>query len=374
MELPADLESKLRTAQPGEIVDMGSYPMAELPLLEYEKRAGGPQFVFSDDPEYFRVPEGAGVREKVQPGRVRLYTYHVNGTTESARRISTVIENLGSGPLTLRWHRYAFRGPSTDYYRVGKGGLVDFFSAKNLPPAMTIPAGGAAPLDPKMDAVAVRYDELVHGFYEFEIDQPARITTLQTSLETPAVEANARIREVLPPRKTLGAGRGLFKTSDYDITPKGGGTYDTSEGPKQILVADGKHDPWITGWDDSRSTGSRNAGNYGVLYRIRVPYRSSDGRGIAVVLWYPPAGGKWCDACALAVVANAGVHAGGVIEIPRDRTTFTGRTNAGVIQIYPPANQGTEGVIELTYSPPGASCLPNPILLIPIHLNEPKKE
>ena len=101
---------------------------------------------------------------------------------------------------------------------------------------------------------------------------------------------------------------------------------------------------------------------------------SSDGRGIAVVLWYPPAGGKWCDACALAVVANAGVHAGGVIEIPRDRTTFTGRTNAGVIQIYPPANQGTEGVIELTYSPPGASCLPNPILLIPIHLNEPKKE
>ncbi|GIX45533.1 MAG: hypothetical protein KatS3mg130_1941 [Candidatus Sumerlaea sp.] len=169
-------------------------------------------------------------------------------------------------------------------------------------------------------------------------------------------------------------GGGLFKTSDYDITPKGGGTYDTSEGPKQILVADGKHDPWITGWDDSRSTGSRNAGNYGVLYRIRVPYRSSDGRGIAVVLWYPPAGGKWCDACALAVVANAGVHAGGVIEIPRDRTTFTGRTNAGVIQIYPPANQGTEGVIELTYSPPGASCLPNPILLIPIHLNEPKKE
>lgn len=366
MNVPKTLESAIAVAKPGDIVDMGTFPMADVPLLPYEKKGSGPQFVFSDDPEYFRVPEGAGVREKVKPGVVRLYTYHVNATTDSAKRISTVIENLGDKPLNVRFLRFASTGPSKDYYTVGKTGLVDYFSGRSLPKPLVIAPGEGAPLDAKMDAAAVEYDELVHGFYDFEIDQPARITTLQTGLDVPAVVANKRIMEILPPRNPAGAGRGLYQTSTYDVTTPNGTPYDTAQGAMQVLVADGKHDPWITGTDDSNSTICKLAGNYGVIYNIRIPRTSSDGRGVAVLVWYPPAGAQWCDSLALALQAGKGAYPGGTIHIPAKDTAFGGKTNAGMVQFFPPAPEGKEDTIEIVYSPPGASCLPTPLLLIPI--------
>lgn len=366
MNLPEQVLKQLSQARPGDVVNVGTFELDRISTLPYEKRAGGPPMVFSDDPEYFRVPEGAGVRERVEPGHVRVYVYHVNATTDSAKRISTVIENLGDGPLTLRFKRYASTGPSTDYYKVGKEGLIEYFSGKVPSQPLVVPAGKAAVLDPRMDAAKVQFDELVHGFYDFEVDQPARITVLQTTLDSAAVDANARIKEVLPPRKGSGAGRGLYHTTEYDITPGEGHVYDTAEGPKQIVLADGKTDPWIKGWDSSRQTSVTLAGNYGVIYRVRLEYTTSDGRGLMLGLWYPPSGKKWCEACALAVAVNDGRYKGGIVPLPRESTTFKGRSSVAVIQQYPPRLDQKKGVIELIYSPPGASCLPTPLLLIPV--------
>ena len=372
MQLPSSLEKKLRQAQPGDIVRASDFSLDDVPLLDYNKKSSGPPMVFSDDPEYFRVPEGAGVREVVGGGHVRLYLYHVNATTDTAKRISAVIENLGDKPLTLTFERYASRGPSADYYKVGKSGLIEYLSGTHLPDPIVVPVRGAAPIDIRLDKQAVRYDELVHGFYDFHIDQPARITTLITSLDTPSTVANARIGNVLPPRKASGAGRGLYPTTTFAITPAGGRPYDTADGPRQILIADGKHDPWITGHDSSRNTSCTLAGNYGVIYNISIPFRCSDGRGIVVGTWYPPSGKKWCDACALAVKVNSGAFEGGVIPIPRGATSFSGRDAIGIIQRYDPGNEGS-GTIEITYSPPGASCLPTPLLLLPISKGESQK-
>jgi hypothetical protein len=102
-----------------------------------------------------------------------------------------------------------------------------------------------------------------------------------------------------------------------------------------------------------------------VVYRMRLPWHCSDGRALAVGLWYPPAGRKWCKACALAVKVNDGVHAGGVIPIPRDAVTFRGRSSVGVVQVYRLA-KGSAGTVEIIYSPPGGSCLPVQFLLIPV--------
>lgn len=365
MELPPEVERRLAHSQPGDVVDVGSFALDEVTSLSYEKHGGGPPMVFSDDPEYFRVPEGAGVRENVEAGPVRLYVYHVNATTDSAKRISAVIENLGTSPLTLRFQRYASTGPSTDYYAVGKKGLIQYFGGSVPKEPLVVPPGGAAPIDARMDNARVKFDELIHGFYDFTIDQPARITTLQTTLDTPSVVANARIRDVLPPRKGSGAGRGLYRTTEYDVRLAGDRPYDTAEGPAQIVIADGKTDPWITGWDSSRDTSVTLAGNYGVIYRLKLRYCSSDGRGVVVGLWYPPSGKKWCEACALAVMVNDGLYKGGTVPLPRNEMTFRGRDRIAVIQHYAPSPTGA-GMIELTYSPPGASCLPTPILLLPV--------
>ncbi len=98
-EEQAALSRVLRKAAPGQAVELPVFPLRDLPSIPYEKViAPGPQFLFSDEPEYIRIPEGVAMREVVEPGRVRLYVYNVNGVKEPAemeRRINAVVRNLG---------------------------------------------------------------------------------------------------------------------------------------------------------------------------------------------------------------------------------------------------------------------------------------
>jgi hypothetical protein len=369
MTLDADVAARVRAVKAaGALVDMGSSLTEHLPRIPYTQQAGGPCMVFSDDPEYFRVPEGIGAREVVKPGVVRMYVYHVNGTTDSAKRITAVIDNLGSAPMTLQFRRYAFAGPSKNYHAVGKEGLVEFLAGRTLPPPRKIPVGGSEPLDPAMEAVPVEYDELVHGFYEFEIDQPARLTTLQTTLDTSGPAASARLDRPLESRKTSGAGRGFFPFSDYAVTAAPGYILDSANGPAQLIVADGVDDRWITGHDGNTTVPSQNKGNYGVLYNIRIPRRSSDGRGLALITWNPRSENKWCWATAAAMIVSKGRFPAGLVQIPSDRLIMRGKPEASVIQIFPPVPKGQTDTIELVFSPPGASCLPVPLVFYPIDL------
>ncbi|MCX7718579.1 MAG: hypothetical protein N2111_09305 [Candidatus Sumerlaeaceae bacterium] len=367
MPLEAEVEARIRTVKvAGATVDMGTSLSENLPRIPYTQQAGGPCMVFSDDPEYFRVPEGIGARETVKPGVVRMYVYHVNGTTDSAKRITAVIDNLGSRPMTLKFRRYAFAGPSKNYHAVGKEGLVEFLSGTKLPPPRTIPPGGSETLDPAMEAVPVDYDELVHGFYEFEVDQPARLTTLQTTLDTSGPVASARLEKPLVTKKASGAGRGFFPFSDYTIANAPGYVLDSVNGPAQLIVADGVDDRWITGHDGDSTIPAQNKGNYGVLYNIRLQRQSSDGRGLALIAWNHRSENKWCWALAAAMIVSKGRFPAGLVQIPAEKIFMRGAPEASVIQIFPPVPKGKTDTIELVFSPPGASCLPVPLVFYPI--------
>ncbi len=373
-QVSSQLSASILAAGQGAIVDVGDLSMPDLPTIPYRKEASGPQFVFSDDPEYIRVPEGATVRETLKPGRARLYLYHVNATTDTLRKkISAVVENLGDAPLSLRIIRCALPPPSAQYYQVGKTGLAQFLQAvsdeRPILPVVSIAPRGSAVLDEALDALRPGYDELVHGWYEFEIDQPARLTVLQTAPDASTVEANGRITTVLPPRRQgEGAGRGLFTISTYDVQGAEEFVLDSASGPLQLVVADGMSDPWITGHDDSRSSVAINKGNYGVVYKIRLRRTSSDGRGLALLMYNYRTGAKWCDSMAAAVRVGEGLHEQGVVEIPTGRLNVTGLDQGVVIQIFPPLPAGHEDIIEVVYSPPGGSCLPTPLVFVPVEM------
>lgn len=361
-----EVAASILAAKPGDIVNMGDFLSEDYPRIPYTKQAGGPQMVFSDDPEYFRVPEGIGTREKVNPGRVRMYVYHVNGTTETARRITAVIDNLGDKPMSLRMLRYASEGPSKNYHAVGKGGILKFLKSQPARQARVIPPGESTALDPNLEDLAPEFDELVHGFYEFEIDQPARLTTLQTDMDTSGVVASARLTTPVQSARHSGAGRGYFPFSDYTV--EGAETYDTSSGPAQLVVADGVDDRWITGHDFSTTMPAQNKGNYGVLYNISLDWTSADGRALALVVWNARSQSQWCGALAHAIGVSAGRHPAGIVEVPRDSLVIKGAPEAVVLQVFAPPRKGQTSKIELTYTPPGASCLPTPIVFVPVEL------
>ena len=305
-------EPRLNAGRKGSVVLLSNVwaRLASLPAAPIRITPGrGPQFLFSDKPEYFRAGNGIALQEDVEPGIVRLYLYHVPDSGETPKVITALLENRGSHALKLRLLRQAFPEPGGDYLRIGKAGLVGLFSSKPEKQARTVPAGGRVPVDPKLDRTTVSGQQLVHGFYEFEIDQPARVTVLQRDPDQSSAEVVDRLPNLprAEPGQASGAGRGQFAPSDLVVTNAPGTILDTASGVQWLVLADGKADPWVRG-RDGLAGGEEvvNDGNYGVMYRARLAWRSTDGRGLALLITKQGGPSKYCPAQSGAVLVGAG--------------------------------------------------------------------
>ncbi|MFL9483596.1 copper amine oxidase [Chitinophagaceae bacterium LWZ2-11] len=369
--LTPELNKDILKGKQGAIVNLPGILSDQLPSIGYQKMVvPGPQFLISDDPEYIRVPEAIAFKQDVQPGSVRLYVYNVNGVKEPAkidRKIVALIKNTGTAPLHLRMVKSSSEKPSGNYFQIGKQGLYDYFTSKGSDEIRTIPAGVAVAIDPKHEKNVIKFDDLVHGIYEFVIDQPAEITVVQTDLQTSGPDALKRITKVMPPKSKSGAGRGMFGISNYAVTVDS--VYDTKQGIVQMVVADGKKDPWILGKEQTTGQTSTLEGNYGIMYNIDMKWKSTDGKGLALFTWNVRGSEvNGCNGMAAAMVASKGKFDAGAIQLPSNKLTTTKAPEAILVQIFPPSPNGEEQTIHLTYSPPGASCLPTPLVFIPVEM------
>lgn len=362
----------LRTANQGSIVILDSFLTDRFTRLSYSKTIlPGPQFLISDDPEYIRVPEAIALQETVAPGSVRLYLYNVNGVKEPQkldRRITAVIRNMGQAPMRLRMIRYASQPPTTNYFLAGKNGLADYFNSTGSDSVRMIAPGKAVSIDEQLERNVVKYDELVHGIYEFVIDQPGQVSVIQTDLKSTGPQALERIASVHPTNKK-NAGRGLFGVSNYLVRVND--TIRTDHAlPVQLVLADGKDDPWVVGTEGSTGNLSTLAGNYGVLYQVELNWKSTNGKGLALVTWNARAGdNQWCGGMANAMVVSEGKFKAGTIRLPSDALRTKKAPEAILIQVFTPPADSRVQKIRLTYSPPGASCLPTPLIFVPIDVN-----
>lgn len=368
-----DVISLLKAKQ-GNIVLMKDFFAVKPADIRYNKVVlPGPQFIISDDPEYIRLPEAIALKEAVQPGAVRLYVYNVNGLKEPVkldRKITAVIKNTGRQKMHLRMLKYSSQKPSANYFQIGKQGLADYFSSKGDEKIRVVEPGEAIAVDEQLERNVVKYDELTHGFYEFVIDQPGEISVIQTDPGTPGPMALKRIKTVIPTGHK-NAGRGLFGVSNYKITSVD--VLDTKNGVAEIIVADGVKDPWVLGVEGTSGKESTLAGNYGVIYNIELKWKSTDGKGLALVTWNSrSADNKWCNGMAATMVVGKGKFKEGVVQLPSDRLVTKAAPEAILVQVFPPAGNGEEQVIKLTYSPPGASCLPTPLVFIPVDMSAVK--
>jgi hypothetical protein len=366
---PGQGKALLNSGQ-GSIVELPGFLSESIPQLNYRKIVlPGPQFIISDDPEYIRIPEAIALKEAVQPGAVRLYMYNVNGVKDPAkidRKITAVIKNTGTAKMNLRMLKYSSQKPSSNYFQIGKQGLADYFASAPENTIRTVKPGEAIALDEKWEKNIVKYDELAHGFYEFVIDQPGEVSIVQTAPGTPGPKAISLIKTVHP-SSHINAGRGLFGVSNYLVDVKD--TFDTKNNPASILLADGDKDPWIIGKEGSTGELSKLDGNYGVMYNIEMKWKSTNGKGLALVTWNARSdNNQWCNGMANTMVVSGGKFKEGIIQLPANKLVTGGNPEAILIQVFPPAKNGEVQSIKLTYSPPGASCLPTPLIFIPVDM------
>jgi hypothetical protein len=370
-ELGSDQESALRSGKAGEVVHLREFARSrsQLPLLPIRvSDLPGPQFLISDHPEYFRS-NGISLQEQVKPGAVRLYIYHVPEPANPPKVITAVIENLGTNRMSVRSVRRAFPHPGRDYPRIVKQALAAYFDSAPEPATRRVEASRAIVLDAEMDKTWAGKGELVHGFYEFDIDQPARITVFQKDQGQESLTFYKALPKLAATGKGNGAGRGLFGTCERAVTNAGGSIYDTASGPMRVVLADGRKDAWVRGTDGITGEEARDAGNYGLMYHIHLAWQSSDNRGLGVVMTRTGSSSSGCGKVGAAVEVAGEGRPPQTILLPANAISFGEPGEAVLIQKFVAPPERKEGVIEFTYSPPGAACIPTPFLLVPIPSN-----
>lgn len=366
--LKAGQDKEILNTKQGSIVELPGFLTEKINSIDYQKVVmPGPQFMISDDPEYIRVPEAIALKEPVTPGAVRLYVYNVNGVKEPAkidRKIVALLKNTGKETMHVRMLKYSSQKPSLNYFQIGKQGLADYFASKGSETIRTVAPGKSILIDEKLDKNIVKFDELVHGFYEFVVDQPGEVTVVQAAPSASVNEMVQKIKNVIPIGHA-NAGRGTFGVSNYQV--KNDKVIDTKDGVTQLIVADGVKDPWVLGKEGHSGDPAKLAGNYGVMYDVEMKWKSTDGKGLALVTWNSrSADNQWCSGMAASMVVSKGVFPEGIIQLPKDRLVTKKAPEAILIQVFPPSPDGKEQTIKLKYSPPGASCLPTPLIFIPI--------
>jgi hypothetical protein len=354
------------SAKPGDIVTLPA-ELFSAPTVQREitPSLDQSQLLLSDNPESVTA-DGILLRETVKPGNVRVYLYNViSGPAPKA--VPIAVTNVSSDTLSLQFSRCARTAPGTDYNRAAQKVMYDLLAGtpKKCDDIALAP-GASALLDPELQSVSVSSDQLTHGIYEFSVDTPARITVF-------AHELGKKSLEVLPslpvlPRNETGAGRGLFPVSNFVVGL--GRPYSTLDGPRALVLADGKDDPWLKGTDSLSSAQLVNDGNYGAMYKITVPYATPDGRGFVVALANPRSPDKYCTylTAAMTVSSRQGYFDDATVALPAiGGDMLAAPPHAAIIAIVPPLPLGKiAGTLNLLYSPPGAACLPDPIIFIPI--------
>ncbi len=245
--------------------------------------------------------------------------------------------------------------------------MANFLSSGGSQNIRNVNPGDVITIDEQLEKNIVKFNELAHGFYEFVIDQPAEVTVLQTNPNTNSKQALNQNTTILPPKSKSGAGRGLYGVSNYLINNTE--IIDTQNGPANLIIADGSTDPWVIGKEGTTGQNAKLAGNYGLIYTIELKWKSTDGKALALVTWNARSGySKWCNGMAASMVTSNGKFEAGVIQLPKKELVTKGYPEAVLVQLFLPLKNGEEQTIKITYSPPGASCLPTPLVFIPVEL------
>lgn len=339
---------------------------ANLKQLPMDSKDEGGTLLFSDSPEY--VPtEGILYRDTVE-GNARVLYYHLNNTSK-AMKVAVVVENMYDGLNRVRVTRGGAGHPSDDYLKVGKEAQLQYFGSE-MNHIISMPRNDARLLVEDMNNIIMQPGQLVYGCYDFTADHPVKVSVLMLDAYGDPVNAS-RSLPVLP--KDEMRLRGTFTQMNRVLTPSQ--PYDPAQGNSVYFpLADNITDRYRDGIDATDGSRVTNFGNYGILYRIKIPATATK---TPIQYYLSPLGGVYAGAMRvyhgdmtdeLATPANqryfgdATPPESSIVETAREHGTWSMNdvTEISNLGVY---DSDEETIFE--FSPPGASNLPVNIIMQP---------
>ena len=288
--------------------------------------AGTRTLLFSDSPEMV-TQTGILYRDRVA-GSARIFFHHANDSGV-VRYLSVEVANQGVDAVTL-WQERRGLGINSDYLAAGKTAQATYWAED--PRTMILLPGEKTWLYQPMRLLP---GELATGMADWLTDGPVVVNVAMT--DDPAARRKG-LSELATTALPL---RGTFPVSDKVVLPD----FHEKAAPEYLLLADGKQEKFIRGWDALSQREAVNEGNYGVVYRIWLPPMPA-----AYTVSLSPQGGVFAG-----VVAVKGKDGEKTYPVPAGRLFFGEQTLTDETKLAK-MEAGQSG--WLLFSPPGASNLP----------------
>lgn len=353
---PAQLDTDLGAASQSNVISLSGVLPLTCPEVSMTETWAGGKLIFSDSPESPSVKgklyEDSGLSATSGTNYNRLFVYHVNGKASGNMRFTVLLKNTSASSGTLTVQKKGTAGPSTSYLYAGKLGFERWLNS-TAGSGTTVSAGSTVRLDTAYDSTNVAPSNLLHGIWDYSFTQAHKITIC-------ALDQNDNPLTVCPGLSVLSRDthqRGTFPYSDKVYDSATGVVIDTVDGIQQFPIAGNTtNDTNAVGTDATDSSSQTLAGNYGVLYRMHLETKSSDGQNMGFL--FNPRAGQWGGA----VWALGGVTPGGKFLIPATSGSTGDNTKGAVEGKYSP---GTALNVWLQFMPTGGSAYPLRFLAVP---------
>jgi hypothetical protein len=353
---PRQLKDALGDASQADVIDLQGISPLDCPEVAMTEVWSGGKLIFSDSPEH---PSTKGkLYEDTElvatgSGANRVFLYHTNGNSSGRLKFTVLIKNLGPDQATLTVQKSGTAGPTTSYLYAGKKAFERWLlSAAGAGTA--VPAGGVVRLDPTFDSVSTATNYLMTGIWDYSMTQPHSVTVCSLD-ETDDPVAVCPGLAVLP-RDSHQRGTCPFADKTYDMAA--GTSIDTAGNIRQFSIAgDTATDTDAQCTDKTDGSPQELNGNYGVLYKIHLSVKSTDGRKLGLLL--NPRGGAWGGA----VWTSPGVTPGGKFLIPAGTGAVTTNTEAAAESKHNPGATGTAPWLQFMST--GGASLPLRMIAVP---------
>jgi hypothetical protein len=309
------------------------------PEINYTINDREQTFIRANSPETM-VDEGIYYEDTVT-GNVRFLLHNLNGRTTPVK-VYVLVTNENAAPATVKIGATGIGGPNVYVSTVGRASTGRYLEALQNPKYsyVQIPAGESRLLFQDFSNKPVKPGQVYSMLADVQMDSNLKVQVV-------AIDASRDLTSSLPLLQVLPSNdrhiRGTFDKANRTIVINQTIGFEKS----RIILADNVKDTRISGIDKTTNTPVLNAGNYGVLYTLRL---NNVAPHTAITL--NPRGGHYAGAF---IVNGKVVYA----------TNTSILANPNEVGMLYKTGDVTESVI-ITFTPAAGMMLPINLVLFPL--------
>jgi PKD repeat protein len=280
-----------------QIPSMATIPVTSTSSPRLLIRANSPERVFQDGIVY----------QEMGSGSTRLLVHHVNETGRDVK-MYVIATNNNITAANLNVENSGFAGPSEFATAAGKVSVQKYFQSMqdgSKRSSTVLNPGESRIILQDLNEKIMKPKQVISLLSDLYTDQPIQYTVIM-------VDANADPMAVLPTLAKLPKdgihNRGTYANSDISLEY----TELVGKTAQRIVLGDNKTDPNLIGTDGLDGSSASNAGNFGVVYKIKLDHVAPYS-----LIAFNPRGGEFAG---YAMVNNqvVGIPTNGSVQAPNE--------------------------------------------------------